>query len=605
VSSTAVTENALDLLRRVFGFHQFRGQQAEIVNHVGEGGNALVLMPTGGGKSLCYQIPALMRPGTGLVVSPLIALMQDQVAAMQQYGIRAAYLNSTLDWPTQQRVEQAFARGALDLLYVAPERLLQPRMLELLDRAKLALIAIDEAHCVSQWGHDFRPDYLQLVTLCERFPDVPRLALTATADVATRREIIERLNLGTARTFISSFDRPNICYTVTPKDRPREQLSAFLAAHKGDAGIVYCLSRKKVDETSAWLQNEGWDALPYHAGLGGDVRQKNQQRFLREEGVVMVATIAFGMGIDKSNVRFVAHLDLPKSLEAYYQETGRAGRDGLPAQAFMVYGLQDVIALRQMVQASEAEPERKKIEQRKLEAMLGFCEATRCRRKILLNYFGDALDESCGNCDICLTSPNVYDATEYARQVLSCIYRVGQRYGVNYVVDVLRGVDDNRIRAAGHDALQVFGIGKVLPVTQWRTLLRQLIAHGLVTIDVDGHGSLQLTEHARPLLRGEQTFWSYKDAPSKDKKGRSDSVGKVAPSVQQALFEALRRRRKEIAVEQGVPPYVIFSDSTLQEMAQTKPANKRELGAIAGVGARKLELYAVEFLEVIGPFRQR
>ena len=605
MSSTAVTENALDLLRRVFGFHQFRGQQAEIVNHVGEGGNALVLMPTGGGKSLCYQIPALMRPGTGLVVSPLIALMQDQVAAMQQYGIRAAYLNSTLDWPSQQRVEQAFARGALDLLYVAPERLLQPRMLELLDRAKLALIAIDEAHCVSQWGHDFRPDYLQLVTLCERFPDVPRLALTATANVATRREIIERLNLGTARTFISSFDRPNICYTVTPKDRPREQLSAFLAAHKGDAGIVYCLSRKKVDETAAWLQNEGWDALPYHAGLAGDVRQKNQQRFLREEGVVMVATIAFGMGIDKSNVRFVAHLDLPKSLEAYYQETGRAGRDGLPAQAFMVYGLQDVIALRQMVQASEAEPERKKIEQRKLEAMLGFCEATRCRRKILLNYFGDALDESCGNCDICLTSPNVYDATEYARQVLSCIYRVGQRYGVNYVVDVLRGVDDNRIRVAGHDALQVFGIGKALPVTQWRTLLRQLIAHGLVTIDVDGHGSLQLTEQARPLLRGEQTFWSHKDAPTKDKKGRADNAGKVAPSGQQALFEALRKRRKEIAVEQGVPPYVIFSDSTLQEMAQTKPANKREFGAIAGVGARKLELYAVDFLEVIGPFRQR
>lgn len=599
MSDLAVPESALDILRRVFGFHQFRGHQADIIGHLGQGGNALVLMPTGGGKSLCYQIPALLRSGTGLVVSPLIALMQDQVAAMQQYGIRAAYLNSTLDWSSQQRIEQALVRGGLDLLYVAPERLLQPRMLELLSRTPLALIAVDEAHCVSQWGHDFRPDYLQIAMLFERFPDVPRLALTATADVATRREIIEKLHLTDARHFVSSFDRPNICYTVAPKDGPREQLSAFLAAHKGDAGIIYCLSRKKVDETAAWLKAEGWDALPYHAGLAGDQRQRNQERFLREEGVVMVATIAFGMGIDKSNVRFVAHLDLPKSLEAYYQETGRAGRDGLPAQAWMVYGLQDVITLRQMVEASEAEPERKKIEKHKIESMLAYCEATRCRRRILLNYFGDALDEACGNCDICISSPHVFDATVYAQQALSCIYRTGQRYGVNYIVDVLRGVEDNRIREAGHHTLQVFGIGKGLPVVQWRTLLRQLVARGLVTVDVDGHGGLRLTEIARPLLRGEQVFMSHKEAAQSKKTG---SVPKGSDPARNGLFEALRQCRKQIAMEQGVAPYVIFSDSALQEMCQKKPKNLRQFAAITGVGARKLDLYGAEFLAVIKSF---
>ena len=598
-----VDESALDLLHRVFGFHQFRGHQAEVIGHLSAGGHALVLMPTGAGKSLCYQIPALMRPGTGLVVSPLIALMQDQVAAMQQYGIRAAYLNSTLDWPSQQRIEQSLVRGTLDLLYVAPERLLKPRMLDLLSRSKLALIAIDEAHCVSQWGHDFRPDYLQIATLFEHFPDVPRLALTATADIPTRREIIEKLHLSDARLFVSSFDRPNICYTVAQKDRPRDQVTAFLKDHAGDAGIIYCLSRRKVDETAAWLQAEGWDALPYHAGLTADQRKQNQQRFLREEGVVMVATIAFGMGIDKSNVRFVAHLDLPRSLEAYYQETGRAGRDGLPAHAWMIYGLQDVVALRQMLESSDSEPARKKIEHHKLESMLAYCEATRCRRRILLNYFGDALDEACGNCDICTSSRDVFDATTYARQALSCIYRTGQRFGVSYVIDVLRGVDESRIREAGHQLLHVFGIGKELSVTQWRTLLRQLVARGFVTVDVDGHGGLQLTESARPLLRGEQVFFSHKEAsPAKKKSG---DVQKDKETARGGLFEGLRQRRKQISEEQGVAPYVIFSDAVLQEMSQAKPKNLRQFAGITGVGARKLELYGNEFLAVIKAFSKK
>src|SRR3990167_1677860 len=500
------------ILHSVFGYERFRGPQEEVIGTLMAGGDALVLMPTGGGKSLCFQIPAIARAGTGIVVSPLIALMQDQVAALKQAGVRAEFLNSTLDAAQARDIEGQLLRGELDLLYVAPERLMLERTLDLLaSLPKLALFAIDEAHCVSQWGHDFRPEYMGLNVLHERFPDVPRIALTATADEPTRREIIERLKLEDARVFISSFDRPNIRYRIGQSGNgpsARDRLLRFIRdEHANDAGIVYCLSRKRVDEIAAWLAAQGLTALPYHAGLGPDVRAANQSRFINEEGVIIVATIAFGMGIDKPNVRFVAHLNLPKSVEAYYQETGRAGRDGLPADAWMLYGLQDVITLRQMMEGSTAEEQYKRIERHKLDAMLGLCEMTGCRRQALLTYFGDPEPEPCGNCDNCLTPPQTWDATDAARKALSCVHRTGQRFCVNYLIDVLHGKVDERVQRFGHDKITTFGIGNDLSVPVWRSLFRQLIARGLLNVDAEGHGGLRLAERCRPVLQGAEKLW--------------------------------------------------------------------------------------------------
>jgi ATP-dependent DNA helicase RecQ len=602
----AAMENARQVLRETFGYGDFRPTQGEIVEHLVAGNEALVLMPTGGGKSLCYQIPSLVREGAGVVISPLIALMQDQVDALRQAGVRAAFLNSTLDARTARAVEQALLAGELDLLYVAPERLMTERTLELLGRSRIALFAIDEAHCVSQWGHNFRPEYLKLSALHERFPDVPRVALTATADAPTRREIAERLGLTQARHFISGFDRPNIRYRVTQKHAgTRNELLRFIRDHhEGEAGIVYCLSRKKVDATAEWLEEKGLTALPYHAGLSQEIRQDHQSRFLREEGVVMVATIAFGMGIDKPNVRFVAHLDLPKSLEAYYQETGRAGRDGLPADAWMAYGLQDVIMLRQMLEASEAEEAHKRIERARLEAMLGYCELTTCRRQRLLDYFGEHLPEPCGNCDNCLEPPETWDATVAAQKALSCVHRTGQRFGVNHVLDVLLGKDSERMRELGHDRLSTYGIGTELDAHQWRAVFRQLVAAGLLTVDAEGFGALKLTEACRPVLRGEQAVWLRKDARPPRGGGRRERVSKrvsVGPvdGPGEALFDALRALRRSLADAQDVPAYMIFSDATLREMVAVQPRTLDELAEVSGVGQRKLAQYGEDFLSVI------
>ena len=591
--------SARQLLERVFGYSSFRGQQEAVIEHAVAGGDSLVLMPTGGGKSLCYQIPALMRSGTAVVVSPLIALMRDQVDALLQAGVRAAYLNSTLSYGEVLDVENRLRAGRIDLLYVAPERLLGDRTLALLGAVDTALFAIDEAHCVSQWGHDFRPEYLELSVLRDRFPAVPRMALTATADEATRREIAARLGLTGARWFVSGFDRPNIQYRVAPRAGPRDQLARIIETeHRGDAGIVYCLSRRSVDETAEWLRGRGVDALAYHAGMSARDREAHQDRFVRGEGVVMVATIAFGMGIDKPDVRFVAHLNLPKSLEAYYQETGRAGRDGLPATAWMAYGLQDVIMLRQMVDGSEAAADRKRLEIRKLDAMLGYCELTTCRRQALLAYFGETLAEPCGNCDNCLDPPESWDATEAARKALSCVYRTGQRFGAGYVVDVLRGKGDERMGRFGHDRLPIFGAGAELDARQWRSVIRQLVARGLLTVDIDGYGSLSLTPAARSVVRGGVTVELRRDAlpsPARRKKQAAKAVGAGPPG----LFEALRARRRELAQEQGVPPYVIFHDATLGAMAEIRPRTLDEMGELSGVGAVKLERYGEIFLRVL------
>jgi ATP-dependent DNA helicase RecQ len=597
MTATPLTPS-LDLLHRIFGFRDFRGQQGAVIDHVVAGGDALVLMPTGGGKSLCYQIPALVRPGTGVVISPLIALMQDQVAALRQNGVRAAFLNSSLAMDEARRVEQALLAGDLDLVYMAPERLVTPRALDLLARIPISLFAIDEAHCVSQWGHDFRPEYTQLEVLAGRFPGVPRLALTATADEPTRSDIRARLCLEDARDFVSGFDRPNIRYQIHQMSDAKRQLLAFLRReHPGEAGIVYCLSRKKVDAIAEWLGSEGIKALPYHAGLDNTVRKAHQERFLGEDGVVMVATIAFGMGIDKPDVRFVAHLDLPKSVEAYYQETGRAGRDGLPADAWMAYGLSGVLTLRQMLDASQADERHKAIERRKLEAMLGLCEIVTCRREALLRYFGDHLPAPCGNCDNCLTPPETWDGTLAAQQALSAVHRTGSRFGVNYLVDVLRGADDPRIRSSGHDRLTVYGIGQGLEAGQWRSVFRQLVARGLVGVDVEGHGSLYLTETARPVLRGEIRLDLRRDQPQV--KASKRDRGTPKPGLVGVLWDALRAKRRELAQAQGVPPYVIFHDSVLQQMVDQRPQDKASLALLDGVGAKKLARYAAEFLNVI------
>ncbi len=590
-----------DVLQHVFGYDAFRGQQRQIIDEVHGGSDALVIMPTGGGKSLCYQVPSLLRRGVGVVISPLIALMQDQVDALDQLGVRAAFLNSSLDLEQVQATERALVAGELDLLYIAPERLVQERCLGLLQRCEIALFAIDEAHCVSQWGHDFRADYLQLSLLHERFPAVPRIALTATADERTRAEIAQRLDLESARHFVCGFDRPNIQYRITQKQNARSQLLRFIRAeHGGDAGIVYCLSRKKVEATAEWLCGQGFTALPYHAGLPAETRQRNQQRFLREDGVIVVATIAFGMGIDKPDVRFVAHLDLPKSLEAYYQETGRAGRDGEPATAWMVYGLQDVIKLRQMMEMSQGSDEHKRAERHKLDAMLGLCEITSCRRHALLHYFGDDSPERCGNCDTCLTPPKTWDGTEAAQKALSCVYRSGQRFGVNHLIDILRGEDTDKVRQYGHDQLSTFGIGSELDGNQWRSVFRQLAARGFLSIDLSGFGALKLTDNCRPLLRGETQLDLRVDVAEKVQRP-ARSLSQVAPE-DHALWAALRHCRKSLADEQGVPPYVIFHDSTLLDMLQVYPMNQEQMRAVSGVGDSKLQRYGEAFLEVFRRF---
>ena len=597
-------EDLREVLRRTFGYSGFRGQQEAVVEHTAGGGDSLVLMPTGGGKSLCYQIPALLREGVGVVVSPLIALMRDQVEALRQTGVRAACLNSSLSFREAREVEAALDAGRLDLLYVAPERLLGERTLDRLSRLRIALFAIDEAHCVSQWGHDFRPEYLQLSVLPRRFPEVPRIALTATADEPTRREIIQRLGLGEARVFVSGFDRPNIRYAVVPKASAREQLRRFLEErHRGDAGIVYCLSRRKVEQTAEWLQDQGVDALSYHAGLEADERRRNQDRFVRREGVVMVATIAFGMGIDKSDVRFVAHLDLPKSVEAYYQETGRAGRDGLPADAWMAYGIQDVVTLRQMVEGSEAGPDRKRLELRKLDAMLGYCELTTCRRRALLAYFGESRDGPCGNCDNCLAPVETWDATEAAQKALSCVYRTEQRFGVAYVIDVLTGKDNERIRRFGHHRLSTHGVGADLDAREWRSVFRQLVVRGLLSVDYDGYGSLRLTESSRPVLRGETSLHMRREARPPRRERRRGGTGPAPPtgsaSWDHGLWDALRQRRRELAQSQGVPPYVIFHDAALREMVEHRPRTLEDFARISGVGETKLQRYGNDFIDVI------
>jgi len=594
-------EQAQRVLKDIFGYDSFRGRQGAIIERVAEGGDALVLMPTGGGKSLCFQVPGLLRDGLCVVVSPLIALMDDQVATLDELGVSAAALNSTLNAEQQRELANRIRQGEVKMLYLAPERLVQPRMLSFLQNLKIALFAIDEAHCVSQWGHDFRPEYLQLGQLAELFPDVPRIALTATADKRTREEIVTRLHLQNAERFLSSFDRPNIFYRIVPKEQPRKQLLAFLSERRSDAGIVYCLSRKKVDEVAVFLSDNGYPALPYHAGLPAETRAANQKRFLNEEGLIMVATIAFGMGIDKPNVRFVAHMDLPKSLEAYYQETGRAGRDGLPADAWMAYGLQDVLMLKQMLQNSEGDERHKRLEQHKLDAMLALCEETRCRRQTLLAYFDEDMPNPCGHCDNCVDGVQTWDATEPARQALSAIYRTGQRYGVGHLVDVLLGKSNDKVESFGHQHLSVFGVGKARSEGEWRSLFRQLVARGLADIDLEGYGGLRLSDTCRPLLRGEVTLQLRRDLkPQTTSKSSSGSqASQLVRGEEREQWEALRTLRRKLAEEHGVPPYVIFPDSTLLEMLRSKPGSMAEMARVGGVGARKLERYGEAFLEVL------
>ena len=592
-------DSPLDVLQSVFGFDGFRPPQQEIIDTLMAGGDALVLMPTGGGKSLCYQIPALLRPGCAIVISPLIALMQDQVNALRLLGIRAAYLNSTLASEEVESISDRLRQGQLDLLYIAPERLTQARTLELLEQSALALFAIDEAHCVSQWGHDFRADYLKLSLLHERFPSVPRIALTATADARTREEILQRLQLQDAEQFIAGFDRPNIRYCIALKDNARQQLLRFLKdAHPRDAGIVYCLSRRKTEDIAGWLSGQGFRALPYHAGLSAETRATNQARFLREEAIIIVATIAFGMGIDKPDVRFVAHLDMPKTIESYYQETGRAGRDGLAADAWMIYGLQDVIKLRQMMAESQGSEDHKRAEQQRLNAMLGLCEITSCRRQALLAYFGNTLHRPCGNCDSCLNPSETWDGSEAARKALSAAWRTEQRFGANHLIDVLRGANADKIFQFGHQNLPVYGIGEDLSAQQWRSVFRQLVARGYMSVDLQRFGALRLEEKCRPLLRGEEQIELRKDSGVKlarQPRKRAEPV----TDEHVDLFEALRKCRKQFSDELNVPPYMVFHDSTLQEICVHKPRTLEEFAGISGVGERKLESYGPAFLHCI------
>jgi ATP-dependent DNA helicase RecQ len=598
-----IQQRALQILQTVFGYPAFRGQQADIVEQVASGGDALVLMPTGGGKSLCYQIPALLRDGVGVVVSPLIALMQDQVDALAEVGVRAAFLNSTQTFEETLRIERMVRTGELDLVYVAPERLMTPRCLELFESAHISLFAIDEAHCVSQWGHDFRPEYIRLSILHERFPHVPRIALTATADQLTRAEIAQRLQLEEARQFVSSFDRPNIRYAIVEKTNARKQLLDFISTeHPGDSGIVYCLSRKKVEETAEFLNENGIRALPYHAGMEYSLRAGNQARFLREDNIVMVATIAFGMGIDKPDVRFVCHLDLPKSLEGYYQETGRAGRDGLPSNAWMAYGLQDVVLQRRMIDESEADENFKRVLSSKLDAMLGLCETLSCRRMRLLEYFGER-SGPCGNCDTCLIPPTSFDATVPVQKLLSAIYRVDQRFAAGHVIDVLRGVSSERIVQWHHDKLSVFGVGAERSEQEWRAIVRQTIALGLLTVDHDAFSSLKLTEAARPVLKGQQAVqlrqYQKPVKPKRTSAPRASYEEMELSKSEQAIFDKLRWWRVETARAHGVPAYVVFQDATLREIAKVKPVSLDQLRGVSGVGEKKLTSYGDEIVGII------
>jgi ATP-dependent DNA helicase RecQ len=598
-----MTQTAKSVLTDVFGYAEFRGYQEEIIAAAMAGRDTLVLLPTGGGKSLCYQIPALLSEGVTLVVSPLIALMQDQVAALEQLGVDAAFLNSTLTIAQERAVLERLESGALKLLYIAPERLMQERTLSQLKACRVSLIAIDEAHCVSQWGHDFREDYLMLGELTRHFPGVPRMALTATATMEVRAEIVERLELAEPAKFVANFDRANIRYHVQSKYDAKRQLQDFLSGHRGDAGIVYCMSRKKTEATAAWLAEAGFDALPYHAGLSASVRANHQKRFLRDDGVVIVATIAFGMGIDKPDVRFIAHLDLPKSMESYYQETGRAGRDGEPANAWMIYGLQDVVRLRQMVDGSTATEAHKRNERVKLDALLGWCEVTECRRRSLLAYFGDTLEQDCGNCDVCLNPPEVFDGTEVARKLLSAVYRTGQRFGAVHVIDVLLGKDTDKVRQHGHNELSVYGIGGEFEQQQWRSVLRQLIVLGLLSVDTAGYGAIQLTASSRPLLRGEVDLSLRRDLLVVRKSAKSKRATKAhnisIAEEDRDLWEALRDCRKRLADENNVPPYVIFHDTALMEMATERPQSSSTFLEINGVGQTKLDRYGSEFMEVV------
>ena len=599
---------AQQVLNDIFGYTSFKGVQQAIVEHVCAGGDALVLMPTGGGKSLCYQLPALLRDGVAIVVSPLIALMQDQVDALRQLGVKAAFLNSSQTPDDAQVVNNLLVNGELKILYVAPERLMLSGFLaqlaEIEKHTGLALFAIDEAHCVSEWGHDFRPEYRKLTVLHEQFPNVPRMALTATADAPTRAEIIERLQLENAQQFVSSFDRPNINYRVLPKANVRQQLEAFLEAeHPNDAGIIYCLSRKKVEETADYLKQRGWDALPYHAGLDASIRNTNQRRFLREEGVIIVATVAFGMGIDKPNVRFVAHLDIPKSMEGYYQETGRAGRDGLPATAWMACGVGDVVSMRQMLDSGDAPEARKMVERQKLDALLGFCESVACRHQTILRYFGEAHAGNCGQCDNCLNPVDTWDATKPAQMALSAVFRTGQRFGVVHLIDVLMGKTNAKVSQFNHQTLSVFGVGQAITSQQWSSIFRQLVAGGFLESDIAAFGGLKLTEAARPVLKNESEVWLRRDVEvaKKISKAQRSSNVKVAYDGlnDDPLWLALKAKRLALAREQGVPPYVIFHDSTLLEILNNRPQSLLELSRITGVGRAKLDRYGDNFLQVL------
>jgi len=601
-----MNKTALSVLNTVFGYAEFRRPQDEVIDTIINGDNALVLMPTGGGKSLCYQIPALIRPGCAIVISPLIALMQDQVNALKQLGVNASFLNSSLEQSQAFEVEQALINNQLDLLYIAPERLTQPRMLSLLQQCSIALFAIDEAHCVSQWGHDFRADYLQLSLLHQQFSAVPRIALTATADPRTHKEISERLQLDDAKHFVAGFDRPNIQYRIGQKQNARQQLLSFIRSeHENDAGIIYCLSRKKTEETAKWLCQQGLQALPYHAGLTSEVKERHQNRFLREDSIIIVATIAFGMGIDKPDVRFVAHLDLPKSIESYYQETGRAGRDGQAANAWMVYGLQDVIKLKQMLDKSEAGEQQKRIERQRLDAMLGLCEITTCRRQTLLHYFDEHLAQPCGNCDTCITPVQKWDGTDAARKALSCVYRTGQRFGVNHLIDVLLGRSTAKIQQFQHQELSTFAIGTELETGQWHSVFRQLVSRGYLFADMDSYGAVKLTDKCRSLLRGEESIELRKDNTDKVKKKKTSKSTSTIPVESQPFWEALRALRKQLALEHGIPPFTVFHDSTMMEMLVTLPKDNEEFLSISGVGLSKLDKYGKQFLDVIAQFNAR
>jgi len=592
--------SALEILKTVYGYDAFRGPQARIVEHVIRGNNAFVLMPTGGGKSLCYQIPAIARPGMGLVVSPLLALMADQVAALRQAGVRAAGLNSDLSPDERRALWRDVETGALDLLYVAPETLLRPGVLDRLDRVKLSLIAIDEAHCLSQWGHDFRPSYRQLDIMATRFGDTPRIALTATADEPTRAEILSHLDIAEADAFIAGFDRPNIRYAIEEKDNPRAQLKEFLKRHEGESGIVYCLSKRKTEETAAWLRDQGHDALAYHAGMDKAARATNQMRFQHGEAVVMVATIAFGMGIDKPDVRFVAHIDLPGSIEAYYQETGRAGRDGQPSDALMLYGYEDIALRSRFIEESDAPEQRKRMERQKLDALLGLAETASCRRQVLLSYFGDHC-EPCGNCDNCSEPPGLFDGTIAAQKALSCIYRTGERFGQAYIVDVLLGLGNDRIARFGHDRISTFGIGTEHDDRTWRAILRQLIALRLVDVDLAGHGGLSIAPAGRDFLRDKPVLMLRVPRPPRARRNKA-ARGAAQPSVAErdrGLFQALREKRMEMARTQNVPPYVIFHDRTLIELAAARPVSRDEMANVPGIGEAKLDRYGPAFLAVI------